>query len=134
DPTAERDEQRVAPAARCEQGVEHALQHLPGLGLLSVRNRNVNDAGARLLQAQGDSFKVERRHDVVGDDRGAAAKVGTVELRSLEQPGADVNRGGALAQGYAERFHSSSRRSTRSRTRDCTPCAPVSTTRSATPR
>ena len=135
DPAAQGDEQRVAPAACREQGVEDAFQHLPALGLFAIRNRHVNDARASLLQTPGNFFQIEPCDDVIRDDRRAtAAQIGPVELRALEQPGADVDRVRALAEGYAERFHCSSSRSTSSRTRNCTLWAPVSTTRSATLR
>src|SRR3954471_384216 len=133
DPAAEGDEQRVASAARLEQGVEHAFEHLPALGLFAVAHDDLGDP--RAFQALPEPGQVERRDHFVRHDGGAApGEVGPVELRALEQPAADVNRVRALAQRYAERFHCSSSRSTRSRTRNCTLWAPVSTTRSATPR
>ena len=75
---AERDDQRIAPAARAEQRVEHAVQRLPALACLAVGNDDLRDA--RRLAAPSSLSEIERRHHLVGDDGGAAA----AEMRRIE--------------------------------------------------
>src|SRR5437588_94286 len=134
-PAPERDDERIAAAARREQRVEGALEARPALRLLAVVEHDLSDARARRLERLSHAREIKRCHDLVGHHgRAAGGKMRRVQRRRIEDAGADVNRIGALAERYAEAFHCSSSFSSSSRASACTLWDPVSSTRSATPR
>ena len=49
-PAAERDDERIAAAARCQQRVEHALQARPALRLLAVVHNDLGHLRARCFK------------------------------------------------------------------------------------
>src|SRR5258708_4700306 len=134
-PAAERDDERIAAAACCQQRVEHALEARPALRLLAIVEHDLDHARVCRLERLLHARQIKRRHDLVGHHgRAAGWKMRRVQRRRIEDAGADVNRIGALAGRYAEAFHCSSSLSSRSRASARTLWVPVSTTRSATPR
>src|SRR3990172_8207762 len=132
-PATQGDDERIAAAVRREQGIEHAFEAGPALGLFTVLDQDRNRARhARLFERAGHALQIERRDGRVGHHRHLCRARGRrIQACIVQQARSDMDWVGAFAERYAERLHVPSRRSRRSFTSVCTLCLPVSTTRSA---
>src|SRR5688572_11031211 len=130
---AQGNDQRVAAAASLQQIIEQAVEGLPALGLFAIGDDDLGNA--RAVHCTPHSLEIDGRNPLVGHDRrGAARQVRAIELGCIENAGADVDRVGAAAEGYAERFHAVPSCSSRPRASTWTLWRAVSTTRSAISR
>ena len=106
----------------------------PGFGGFTIRQRKLSDARAGCFQCLAHASAVERQHDLVAEDGRSAAQVWRVKLGAVDEAGAEVDRVGAAAEGYAEAFHRCESSSARLRVRDWMFCRPLSMTTSAIAR
>ncbi len=99
DAAAERDQRRLALAARAEQLVEQPVERFPGLVCLAITDDDREHLHARGFERALQPRKVVRRDGLVGDDRCPLLRhVPREQCRVVEQVGSDVDRIGAIAE------------------------------------
>jgi len=96
DPAAEGDDRGAAVVTGGQQAVEDQLQGFPVLEGFAVRQHHGNHRERR--KAAGQTFEIERRHGLVGDD----CHLPPVDMRRqqlglIQQTFANMNRVAALA-------------------------------------
>src|SRR5712692_9751210 len=131
----ESDESTVAPAALLEQRIEDRVERAPVLVFLPIGDHDADHLDPPAGEGAGEALHEKRRNRRIGHDGHFLLREARQnEIGSVEQPRADVDGVGALAERYAESLHASPNFASTCASNEPTLWRPVSITRSATSR
>ena len=131
----EGEESAVAPAALLDKRVKDRVERAPVLVLLPVGDHDADHLDAAAGERAGKALHEKGGDRCIGHDgHFLLREAGQNEIGPVEQPRADVDGVGALAERYAESLHASPNFASTCASKEPTLWRPVSITRSATSR